>query len=356
MTSEQEAIDYLCRGEVHLDPLTIELVQVEPLLGRDHSLDAVVQVRWHENAYDFGLEYTPYPTPLRLRQTISQVEERARAKNLYPMVLSPFLSEEKLRALEARGVSGLDLCGNGIVVVPRELLVLRTGAPNRFPSSAPIKNVYRGATSLVPRVFLLSPSFVKVTDIADVIRQKGSHLSLASVSKALKGLEEDLVIGRGGGNIRLLQPAKLLDRLAQHFRAPQILRQFRGKFAGQSGGLLARVRDEARKQGLRLALTGAYSALVHSVVARGDVLPFYCSGFHRLIDNLPVEETDRFPDLQIYETADETVFFDLRDRDGYPWSSPVQTYLELMHGDQRDRQTAEQVRHEILESVESAQR
>jgi hypothetical protein len=272
------------------------------------------------------------------------------------MVLAPFLSEERLRELEMQEVSGLDLSGNGIVVVPGELFVSRTGAPNRFPSSDPIKNVYRGATALVPRILLLSPSFARVTDIEAAIRERGSCLSLASVSKALKALEEDLIIGRDIGQIRLLQPAKLLDRLVEQFRPPQILRRFRGKFTGESGTLLRCVREQAERAELRLALTGAYSALVYSVVARRDLLSFYCSGFHRLIDDLPVEQTDHFPDLEIYETGDATVFFDVRDRDGYPWASPIQTYLELIHSDQRDRQTAEQVREHILASVESAQR
>ena len=59
------------------------------------------------------------------------------------------------KRLEREGVSGLDLCGNGVVTVPGEWLVYRTGKPNLYPQSFPIKNVFRGASSLVARVFLL---------------------------------------------------------------------------------------------------------------------------------------------------------------------------------------------------------
>ena len=59
--------------------------------------------------------------------------------------------------LEAEGVSGIDLCGNGVIVVPDQLLVLRTGFPNRFRWEGTIKNVYRKNSSIVARVFLLVP-------------------------------------------------------------------------------------------------------------------------------------------------------------------------------------------------------
>jgi hypothetical protein len=51
------------------------------------------------------------------------------------------------------------------------------------------------------------------------------------------------------------------------------------------------------------------------------------------------------------ETRDDTVYFDVRRENGAIRASPIQTYLELMAGDKRDRETAVQVADEILTSA-----
>jgi hypothetical protein len=48
------------------------------------------------------------------------------------------------------------------------------------------------------------------------------------------------------------------------------------------------------------------------------------------------------------ETEDETVYFDARQQVGFWWTSPVQVYLELMAGDKRDREAAEQVKSLLM--------
>ena len=60
---------------------------------------------------------------------------------------------------------------------------------------------------------------------------------------------------------------------------------------------------------------------------------------------------DRFPNLEILETDDETVYFDARKDRNFWWASPVQVYLELMSGDKRDRETAEQVKSFIVNNI-----
>jgi hypothetical protein len=67
----------------------------------------------------------------------------------------------------------------------------------------------------------------------------------------------------------------------------------------------------------------------------------------------PDATSSRFPNLEILETDDETVYFDARGGASLPWASPVQTYLELMAGDKRDKETADQVKLSIQERVEA---
>ena len=106
-----------------------------------------------------------------------QARRLSRPPLRWPMVFCPYLSEERLEELEREGVSGLDLCGNGVVVVPGEWLVRRTGKPNLYPQSFSIKNVFRGTSSLVARVFLRRPIYGMVGEIREEIRKRGGGVT-----------------------------------------------------------------------------------------------------------------------------------------------------------------------------------
>jgi hypothetical protein len=71
-----------------------------------------------------------------------------------------------------------------------------------------------------------------------------------------------------------------------------------------------------------------------------------------MLERIPGNQGDRFPNLELVETEDETVYFDARKKEDFWWASPVQVYLELMAGDKRDRETAEQVRSLLLKNSE----
>ena len=83
-------------------------------------------------------------------------------------------------------------------------------------------------------------------------------------------------------------------------------------------------------------------------MAREPVQSFYCSNLESVLKRFgpQLEETSRFPNVELLETDEDFVYFDARDNLA---ASPVQTYLELMRGDKREQETAEQVRKAILQ-------
>ena len=83
-------------------------------------------------------------------------------------------------------------------------------------------------------------------------------------------------------------------------------------------------------------------------MVREPLQSFYCSSLESLLKRLgsDLEETSRFPDVEFLETDEDFVYFDARDNLA---ASPVQVYLELMRGDKREQETAEQVRKAILQ-------
>jgi len=202
--------------------------------------------------------------------------------------------------------------------------------------------------SMVARVFLLRPEYAAVQDIRKEILACEGTVAWSTVSKVLQRLEDDLVVARESGRIRLIQPDKLLELLTREYRPPKVSRDFLGKTRLTKGRLRKTLAAAADREGLRIALTGASSVSEYAVMARDEPVTFYCSDLRRLLIGLDpkqpiLEETARFPNVRVVETDEEIVYFDVRRKRGVPWASPVQTYLELMSGDKRDRETGAQL-------------
>jgi hypothetical protein len=271
----------------------------------------------------------------------------------------PFLSEQQLQELEQEQISGIDLCENGVVVVPDKFAIFRSGGKNRFSSSAPIKNIYRKNSSMVARVFLSCPAYETVQEVCSKVNRRNilverwnkSPMSLSTVSKSLKALEEDLIIDRKE-TIRLLQPDKLLEKLSRNYASPNINDRIRMKVQAEAGTLRQLLRRQSQELGLPIVAAGTSSVGQYAVMQRGDLLSVYCPRLEILLERLSGSRTGRFPNVELIETDDETVYFDARENTEFWWASPVQVYLELMAGDKRDRETAEQVRSLILKDIE----
>ena len=278
-------------------------------------------------------------------------------KGYWPLLFVPFFSERQLQELEQEKISGIDLCGNGVVVVPDVFAVFRSGEKNRFTTSAPIKNIYRKNSSMVGRVFLLRSGYETVQDVCAEINRRNllvdrwdkKAMSLSTVSKALKTLEEDLIIARKD-TIRLLQPDGLLQKLSDNYTPPKINGQIRLKIPEEMGTIRDFLRKESQDLSTPLVAAGTSSVGQYAVMQRGDLLSVYCPRTDILLERISGNQSDRFPNLELLETEDETAYFDARQEDDFWWASPVQVYLELMLGDKRDQETAEQVKSYIMKN------
>jgi hypothetical protein len=359
MPTEREMIEKLRRGQVSLPPLSFRLLKSEVKSGQNRRIDALVEVSWGKSKAKFAVECKSLSTPKAFQDGLSRLKTWPLPKGYRPLLFAPFFSERQLWELEQEGISGVDLCGNGVVVVPNVLSVFRSGAPTLFSLSAPIKNIYRKNSSMVGRVFLLRPDYPSVQDVCSEINRQNTlvslwdrkPMSLSTVSKALKTLEEDLLVSRND-SIRVLQPDRLLEKLSENYVPPKVGDRVRLKTKDESGivqGLLLKLSQELE---LPIVATGTSSVSQYAVMQRGDLLSVYCPRLEPMLERIPGIREDRFPNLELVETEDETVYFDVRQEGDFRWASPVQVYVELMAGDKRDRETAEQVKSLLLENLE----
>lgn len=352
MIDRSGILSALRSGQVKLPPLRIGLAGVEPQFeagSRTQRPDAYVDVMWEGRIFRFVAELKVQTTPKTLRDAIEHVRSYAEASEMRPMLVAPYLPPDRLEELESRGVSGVDLCGNGVVVVPGELLVFRSGQPNQYPAGRKIRNVYQGASSLVARVFLVRSKYDSVQEVMDEVAKRGGRVSLSTVSKVLKVLEEDLVIRRAGRASELLQPDELLDRLAEAYRPPRISARKKYRWVDGPSEVLHRLGESTE----RLVLTGAASVERYAVMPREKTVQCYCTSIEPIEQRLRgrLEESPRFPDLELIETRDPTVYFDSRSNGGVAAASPTQSWLELQAGDKRQIGAASTVRKGILEEL-----
>jgi hypothetical protein len=211
---------------------------------------------------------------------------------------------------------------------------------------------------MVGRVFLLRSGYETVQDVCSEINRRNllverwdkKAMSLSTVSKALKTLAEDLIIARED-TIRLLQPDKLLQKLSENYASPNIKERVCLKVPGGIGTILESLLKESQELRLPLVATGTSSVGRYATMQRGDLLSIYCPRLDMILERLSGSQSDRFPNLELIETEDETVYFDGRQEGNFWWASPVQVYLELMVGDKREQETAEQVKSYIMNTV-----
>ena len=347
----------LLAQSVDTSPLKLLAVEVEPVrktAPRTPRADAMIKLGWGRKAFRFAVECRAVSTPKEIAAAAETAKRYSSAWRSFPMVFVPYLSEPQMRFLQEQQVSGIDLCGNVLIVVPDEILVFRTGAPNNFRRAGVIKNVYRKNSSIIPRVFLLKPRYDSITAVMDEIRSRGGAVTQATISKVCNSLDQDLVIERTKGqlprtrSLRLLQPEKLLELLAENYTPPAINQRLTAKTTLAPDEFCPRLAEWGRAAGEKVALTGSSSAGQYAVMAREPIQSFYCSRLERLLSQLDadLEETSRFPNIELLETAEDFVYFDARENLA---ASPVQTYLELMQGDKREQETAAQLRTTILQ-------
>ena len=196
--------EWLQAKRIKLPPLGFRLRKIEPRYNREHPWDFELEGIWADQKARFAVEYKGLYTPQAFETALKQCLGTRLPSGIRPMMVLPYLGPDQLDQLESVGLSGIDLCGNGVVIIPESLRVFRTGAPNQFSTSAPIKNIYRKNTSMVARLFTTKPTFPNLQTICNEINARnpfvknGSRtpMRLGTVSKALKGLTEDLIIER----------------------------------------------------------------------------------------------------------------------------------------------------------------
>ena len=176
-------------------PLALEVMELKPRFGQIRP-DALLRVSWGGHAFEFVADAKTLSTPKSFEMAVDGARRYAEATSRLPFVVLPYLRPSQVQQLADVSVSGMDLSGNGVLAVENTAFFYRTGLPERYRETGKLYNVYQGASSLVGRVLLARPLFPSVNAVLEDIARKGGTSTQPTVSKAIRQMDEDLMISR----------------------------------------------------------------------------------------------------------------------------------------------------------------
>jgi len=306
------------------------------------------------------VEIVPVATPQNILMGVRQLASYVvndKEPDRVPLLVAPYIGTKQAKILEEKGISWLDLSGNMSIRVSNRVYIERTGKPNRFPDTAPIKKIFQGTSSLVSRALLLkTEGFESLTKMTDFINRKNENvIRLSTVSKVLKKLEEELLINRSKSLITAANPEKLLEKLSEGYRnSTERQRRNTYRFVIEgieqlSDGMTALCKDYLA-YGFYAAQIKGLAVTDQKMIFVKDIEQFRKKAERKLVSVTPDAE---FGNFIVTETNDPGVWFNANYQITVSVVDDIELYLEMMVDTPRGPKIAEQLKRRILQKGDS---
>ena len=298
---------------------------------------------------------TPQNILMGARQLASYIANNKEPDRV-PLLVAPYIGTKQAKILEEKGISWLDLSGNMSIRVSNRVYIERTGKPNRFPDTAPIKKIFQGTSSLVSRALLLQPEgFSSLYEMVNFINDRNAKITLSTVSKVVKKLDEELLINRDKSFVTVADREKLLERLAQGYKnSTERKRRNTYRFVIEgieqlSDGITALCKD--------YLACGFYASQIKGLAVTDKMTIFVknIEQFRRKAEEKLVSITAdaEFGNFIITETNDPGVWFNADYQITVSVVDDIELYLEMMVDTPRGPKIAEQLKRRILQKGDS---
>ena len=322
---------------MRLSPLDIEQIFLKKLQTDSAFLWPLVVRQIDEEHIALSLNHNDvwlavqYGTALQtlVRSTMLDVEPQD------TVIITRHISTSIFEHFKNTGVSLIDINGN-YLIQNEHFVAIRLDRPNEYPTSRRIKQLFANETGVVARLLALESArtFYSVNDVYQALLERGGEVSLSTVSRALRGLEGELVILKSRARIETVQPDVVLRQLVDNYSPPHIIKTWHIKVPADHK--TAFIHDII--QDTRWVWDGATSAsswlntplTTPSLLVGADV-------DHTTMLALEELSSKRFYNTVVHATTDSFPFFDARSG----VASPLETLLTLAQGDKRDQELAE---------------
>lgn len=291
-------------------------------------------------------------------------------------IVSPALSQQAQAFCIEAGIDFLDLAGNIFINVPGKFVLQRTGQRSKGvveSTEGPREvNVFSGRFSRVIRVLLQKPCGWTLSEIAQELDResrdnsvlKGAAasaefsrsfaVSLGTISKALRTLEDQLWVRRRGTAALVPEPKRLLLAWAAKYRE-----RYRSRlrnsvtYPNPFGQNLTAVNNALESLAIsQFAFTGPAAANIRAPFIDLDTIDVFLSSPEQAekLKDLAKRQGDG-PPLRFLEPYDLGVFMYAKRSDGIPTVSDVQVYLDLNARGGRDQKQADYLFEKAIEPM-----
>ena len=343
------------------DPLTIYSV-LEQTSGPDGcKVDVLIEFSIRNGpSFKAVVEIIAVATPQNIlmgtRQLASYIANDKEPDRV-PLLVGPYIGTKQAKILAEKGISWLDLSGNMSIRVSNRIYIERTGKPNRFPDTAPIKKIFQGTSSLVSRALLLQPEgFSSLYEMVDFINDRNAKITLSTVSKVLKSLEEDLLVTKSKKLIYVTNAERLLERLAvSYVNSTERKASETYRFATDKPDEIFVAFDE--RLSIDYVACGFYAAQIKGLAVTDKITIFVRSmeSVNRAAvrNQIQITPDAEFGNVSIIESKDPGVWFNADIKLRKAIVDDIELYLEMMVDTPRGPRIAEQLKRRILQKGSS---
>lgn len=350
---EQEIIEALRANQPFdgLPDVRIALMDLKPPKPFDIEFD----LKFSDTLVTVYAELKNACTPKEIEQIAPWLSNLKQAKSgaAYALIC-PYISPQVQAICDDNKIDFIDLAGNISINVPGKLLLRRTGLQNTTKTRFSLyRDPFSGKSSRVLRVLLEKPGQWTLTKIAEELeseRQQNPALSdqfemsLASISRTLRSLEEELLV-RKRDVILVPEPKRLLFRWADKYkeryrsylrRSFKSINRFGPDVEAVTAGLALLISPNS------FAFTGAAATQITAPFVDLSTIDLFVSN-QSDAEKIRAAETgpDLGPQLRIIYPYDPGVFLYRQTLEGTPLVSNVQAYLDLSAQGGRDLKQAD---------------
>lgn len=358
--TEREIIQYLQNSIRQYAPLIINRLEEQANLAEGHQANAIIEFSIEDGpCFEALVEIASVATPKNILQKSRQLYDYTRyinMPNIISLIIAPYIGKKQAQMLGDKGISWIDLSGNMSVRVSNRIYIERSGQKNRFPDTAPIKKIFQGTSSLVSRALLLKPEgFSSLYEVVDFINKRNATITLSTVSKVLKSLEEELLINKSKEIISVTNREKLLERLTESYiNYIKFKKRKTYRFSVQEPSYVSLKKNVQKSNYLAC---GFYAAQLKGLGATNEITIIVREMVQAREDFDFLEPDAEFGNIKLIEKNDVELWFNSIDIEltiesvikvTIPVVDDIELYLEMAVDTPRGPKIAEQLKQRIL--------
>ena len=354
---EIEAVEAVTALLDRIPILEVISVEREHRTSSNREIDGVVHLDNDGRRVALVIEVKSKGQPRYVRNAIYQLRDYVthmnnsefgtKVQQVVPMLVTPYLSPEARGICDEYKVCYLDLYGNARLTFGN-VFIERSVADKPKSETRSLRSIFSPKAAAILRLMLRNPGEAwRVTELAE-----RADASLGHVSNVRRSLLEREWIEEHDDGVVLTKPQELIETWRSNYRRPSEHRitgytHLHGKQLEKIlSGLL-----ENHIDGPRAICSLHTAAKWISPFGRDGMNTFYADeeGAEFLADRLDLSPSSKGANVAINIVRDDSIFADaIEPAPGIYCTSPIQTYLDLWVGNDRDREAAQFLQEEHL--------